>query len=167
MEQAPTTRTCKKCSTEKKLSEFTIIKKCRYGRGYICKECKNKSRFEIRNLPHNKIKQAERWKIYKEKNKELVNERARIAKRKSFYNNYEKYREQKRRYIDKNEEKIKQKYKEIWKKAVETLDEKYLKSLLCKKLKVLSKDITEEQLQLQKESILLHREFEQLKQQIQ
>jgi hypothetical protein len=164
--EAPTTRTCKKCSTEKKLSEFIISKKCTHGRGYMCKECKNKLRFEIRNLPHNKIKQAEKWKVYKEQNKEAINEKNRTLKRKLYWSNPEKYREEKRRYFVNNKEKIKEKGKKIWKKEVTTLGKSYLKSLLRLKFNILAFEVTDEQLQLQRESILLHREFEQLKQKL-
>jgi hypothetical protein len=60
-------------------------------------------------------------------------------------------------------EKVKEQKKQSYKKGAETLSKSYLKSILRTKFKLLTKDITEEQLQLQKESILLHREYEQLK----
>jgi hypothetical protein len=166
-QEPPLTRVCRKCSTEKNLSEFFIVKSCKHGKGHICKECKNKLRNEFGNLPHNKIKQAERWKIYREKNKERINEQLRLLQRKLYANNPEKYKEKKRIYRIKNKEKIKERNKEIWKKQIETLSENYLKTLLHRTFKLCFKDVTDEQLQLQKESILLHREFKQLKQQLQ
>lgn len=166
-EEPPLTKVCKKCSTEKKLSEFIISKKCTHGRQNICISCYKLSKAQYRKRPEVRLKNLELCKIYYQENKEVIKEKNRAIKKKSYYDNPEKHKEERRRYVSKNKEKIKERNKEILKKEVTTLGENYLKSLLRLKFNILASEVTDEQLQLQKESILLHREYEQLKQQLQ
>lgn len=60
-------------------------------------------------------------------------------------------------------EKINERVRKASKEEVETLHKNYLKSVLYKKFNIPRCEITDEQLELQKESIQLHREHKQLK----
>ena len=66
-----------------------------------------------------------------------------------------------------NQKKIRESKKKYKDKQITNLGTVYLKGIICQKLNIPSSKVTDQQLQLQKESILLQREYEQLKQQLQ
>jgi len=70
-------------------------------------------------------------------------------------------------YYSKNKTKLIEYAKKRSKISIANLDDSYLKSMVSEKLGIRSSDVTDEQVELQRESILLHREFKQLKQQLQ
>jgi len=161
--EAPLTKICIKCNTEKEFNQFVLSKNCIHGRQNICTSCYKLSKALYRKRPEVRLKKLERSKIYYQKYKEVINEKNRAIKKKSYHNNPEKYREKQRINNIKNKEKINKRNREFWKKEVETLGETYLKSLIRLKFNIPKSQVTDEQLQLPKESILLHRQYEELK----
>lgn len=207
MEQAPVTRVCKKCSTEKKLSEFVPHSTCKYGRShtcykcvlppkkvksmickkcggdlikvlikkkntyeYQCRPCINKSKRKNASLPHNKIKNSKWRKDYYEKNKERENEYSRKKQKELYLKNPEKFITKAREYyynVSKHSKKRKENVRACGKKQRELLQPTYIKRCICNTFGIPFSKISDEQVQLQKESILLYREYKQLKQQLQ
>lgn len=166
-EEPPVTKVCKKCNLEKQFNEFVLAKSCIHGRQNICISCNNLSRSEYRKQPEVKLIKNQKARIYYQENRERCLSKNLLCKRTLYSKNPEKYREQKRIYCIKNREKINERVRKLLKKQVEVLDKNYLKSLLRNKFNIPGCEVTDEQLELQRESILLHREYEQLKQQLQ
>lgn len=140
--QQPLTKICRTCNETKEFEVFKIDKRAKFGRANTCNKCvteKNKQ-----------------WLASNEHRKEKYREKARIYQRIHFNKNYRE-----------NKIKMREQNKKCQKKQIINLGKSYLKSVLSHKLKLPFKDVTDEQVELQRESIQLHREFKQLKQQLQ
>jgi superfamily II helicase len=121
----------------------------------VCKICGETKEFELFTLN----KQA---KFGRENTcKDCVKER----KKKHF--DHKKHRERSKIYYRLNREKIRKREKQKLLKEVTILGENYLKSILRLKFNIPASEATDEQIRLQRESIQLHREYQQLKQQLQ
>ena len=135
--EQPVTKVCIKCKETKEFKLFKSNKKARFGRENTCTECDKERK--------------KQW-VIPEKSKEKYRERARIYQRINYSKNKAKQREQNKKYQ---------------KNRIINLTKGYLKATLYYRFNIRASEVTDEQLQLQKESILLHREFKQLKQQLQ
>jgi hypothetical protein len=165
----PLTRVCKKCNTEKKLDDFKKNKYCLYGKTHTCKNCHNKQTSENNQIPYFRIKRIEEKKRHYLKHKEKINQKVRILNKIKYYENHEESKEKKCKAYHrlKDKETFKNRVINYRKSISNLLLPTYVKSVLCKKLKLSFNDVTNEQVQLQRESIQLHREYKQLKQQLQ
>ena len=173
MEQAPVTKTCRTCKEIKELELFEKDKKCKFGRKSLCKKCKynyNSKNYQLyyklglkKPKEHKEQPVTKICRICKER-KELdlfkLNKQSEFGRDNcckkchmcGYRINQKKIRESKKKYKD---------------KQITNLGTVYLKGIICQKLNIPSSKVTDQQLQLQKESILLQREYEQLKQQLQ
>jgi predicted NodU family carbamoyl transferase len=142
LKQPPLTKVCRKCGETKEFEVFKINKMAKFGRENTCNKCSSES--------------CKKWIASDEYRREKYREKTRMYQRTYFNKNYSE-----------NKTKRREQNKKAQQNRIINLGKNYLKSILCKKLKLHFKDVSSEQVQLQKESILLHREFKQLKQQLQ
>jgi hypothetical protein len=208
--ELPTTITCKDCKETKTLHLFYNSANCRFGKLPTCKKChikKTSKYYDINKERMNTIKKI--WRIktgrakavrepkkFKEPKKPKEQPLTKICnvcketkdfelfelnkvskfgrtntciKCSKIYSAeyYSKNKTKLTEYYSKNKTKIIEYSKKRSKISIANLDDSYLKSMVSEKLGIRSSEVTDEQLQLQKESIQLHREYQQLKQQLQ
>jgi ATP-dependent Lon protease len=160
-------KTCKHCNIP--LTLVSRSKKYAHIKRYRCKSCHNKKNREYKSLPHVKIKVAKQIRRYYDKHKERLLKRGSELKKKAYAENTEKFKKRLAEYYNKvkNTEEFKQKEKEYRNKQKETLSEIYIRRFLRRQYDIPYQKITDEQVKLKREAIQLHREFKQLKQQLQ
>jgi hypothetical protein len=186
-------KTCRVCKETKELELFEKDKKCKFGRKSICKKCVynyNRKNYQLyykfglrKPKEHEEQPVTKTCRVCKEtKDFELFKlhkpakfGRATICKKchnekSKKYGKTEKGKEKTRisvkRYYSKNKTKIAEKDKKFKKEQVRNIGIVYLKTLVAQKLNIPASKVTDKQMHLQRESILLHRELEKLKQQI-
>lgn len=187
-------KSCRVCKETKELELFVQDKKCKFGRKSLCKECSYGYRRKNYNLywklglkipeqpkeqPVTKVcrvcKETKDFELFKV-HKPAKFGRANICKKCHNETNEkyaktetakEKARIKVKIYNSKNETTIKERRKKCYDEQVSNVGTTYLKNIISQKLNISAFNITDEQLQLQKESIQLHREYKQLKQQLQ
>jgi hypothetical protein len=209
MEQAPVTRTCKKCGETKAFELFLKAPSCKFGRSHVCKKCyAEKSMLQYYRLYYKpqqpkiapttrnctKCGETKALELFKS-NKSCDFGKERVCKKcdqervkKYFAENFERRKEianrsylkykydpvtkrraadNAKRFRDANPIKIKLQSKKYYHNSVTNISNRYVKNTIYNRFGIRSSNVTDEQVELQRESIQLHREFKQLKQQLQ
>jgi len=116
-----------------------------------CKICRLHSGREWRKNNREKVRQVRRE--YCKNNREKVNQASRERRK----NNPEKVRQVNRKYYKNNPEKVKQASKKRGKNNLEKLNDVYIKKRLSRQFNIISKDTTQQLIDLKREQLKKYR----------
>ena len=160
-QEPPVTKTCTCCKETKEFELFKTNNRRKFGRDAICKKC-DSLKFKKYNKSKKYNKPKKPYLNHAEPPPTMACKKCGEVKESRFFvkDKYKKFGI-KRRCQECERIKQKQKYKRQNHSGL--LTDSYLRKLLSSNLNIHSSQITDEQVRLQRESILLQREYKQVK----
>ena len=163
---------CSECKQEKPKDEFGKSASSKDGLRSQCKICVNKTQRLYRE--NNKEKIKERDRLYQKNNPEKINEISRRYRKRNpektkernrlyYENNKEKIKENDRLYQKNNPEKIKKYQRDAEEKNRRKLGDRYIKRMIRKKHKIPYELISEDMIEIERETIHLNRKVRSFK----